>query len=483
MPITDGASSATDGAPEAGLIDGSNDPQSPEAGVGPTDAGNDTNVTQVAIGLRFSCALSNGGDVKCWGQDSYGSLGRGSLGTDITDPLSASVLDFGTSRRVTQITAGNYHACALFEDGKARCWGRNDSGQLGQGTQQDYGDEANEQLNALQDIALSNITSIEAGSFGTCALAGNPGSESLYCWGSNTLGELGIGDTQMLTAPQGPAVLAAQPKSMIAGARWVCAHLSTNDARCWGNYNWGVLGVGTIDFPIGDGEGDGAGEGALPNDSAYNVKGLPGPVTTLAGDHITMCALSLGSVYCWGRNSEGRAGYPVATYGDELWQPPRAVNLGNVTISQISSTHSHGCAVDDEGIVRCWGSAPQEGLGYPGVGRVGEMRDPIDDYELMRIAGDGGADAGDAGSDLPLGAIDLGDFDGTPGLDPATAVFTGFGVTCAAMQTGGLRCWGDNTWGRLGYGTALPNIGLTQTPAEAYEQMGFSDIKVFSSSE
>jgi alpha-tubulin suppressor-like RCC1 family protein len=383
-------------------------------------------------------------------------------------------LDFGTNRRVLQLSTSFYHSCVRFEDNKARCWGRNESGQLGNNTQLDYGD-IGDQLSNLPDLPLSNVQSITAGRYNTCAVAGTAGFERLYCWGANAHGELGRSNTAVLHQPGEPAELNARPLASIAGNSWVCALLS-NAARCWGTYSYGVQGTGPASSWLGDNE--------FPNLPSHNVKGLPvGAPTMLTGIANTMCALAGGDVYCWGRNQNGQTGYPVTPYGTEIWQPPRAVNLGDVSLVQISTGANANCGLDDEGFVRCWGYDVNDGsLGYPGISQIGADRDPAFDYQLMRGGDAGisdGIDAGPVTPGLPIGAVDLGDFDGMPGPDPATHVEVGPDRACAIMENGAVRCWGEDTAGLLGYGTGVSYIGLTDSPAQAYEKIGYADVKIF----
>jgi cysteine-rich repeat protein len=438
-----------------------------------------TTIEQIAIGIDFTCALSGAGGVKCWGMDTYGSLAQGTTGNDLTDPLQAELLDFGTDRRVVQITARYYHACALFEDGKARCWGQNAYGQLGRESTANYGDGPNELLKNSGDINLSNIEQIVAGYRNTCAILE---TGSLYCWGYNNVGNLGIGSTQQFTYPSTPTVLDAIPTSLMMMNQGMCTSLTGGTARCWGSQAYGMLGVGTINHRIGDGQGDGAGEGELPDDPDYNVKGLPGPLSAMGAGFNTGCTVVDGDVYCWGLNSVGQAGYPTGTYGTEVWQTPRAVNLGVVNVVQLAVGWGQVCAVDDEGVVRCWGGGGSGQTGYPGGIKVGYDQDPVDDYLLMDAADSGFPDAGRPPG-LPLGAVDVGDFEGELGLDPAVKVVAGHDATCAQMQTGGWRCWGDNALGRLGYDPNQATIGYEKSPAATYEDLGYADIKVFGPSE
>ena len=140
-------------------------PQRPEAAPGsPRSAAlRGTPVYALALGVQYSCALLSGGAVKCWGSDEYGALGRDGPRQDIADPSSIEPIDFGTSRQVQLVSAGWHHACVLFEDGKARCWGRNEQGQLGDGSTEDYGDDPDESLALRPDLPLDHIIDISAG--------------------------------------------------------------------------------------------------------------------------------------------------------------------------------------------------------------------------------------------------------------------------------------------------------------------------------
>jgi alpha-tubulin suppressor-like RCC1 family protein len=405
----------------------------------------------------------------------YGYLARGTLGVDVNDPLQAEVYDFGTTRRVIQIATNRYHVCVLFEDGRARCWGNNEQGQLGDGTQQNFGDDSTEILSERPDLSLTHIKSITAGRDGTCAISDVSGSDKVYCWGANARGEVGIasGADRVLNPSGQPITLNTVPKAVIGNQYSYCALLATNVARCWGTYLKGVRGMGVTNYDLGDNE--------TPSSNAFNVQGVPNPISQLAGSYFTNCAISSGDLYCWGGNLNSEAGYPNASYGDEIWQTPGKVNLGDVSLVQASVTDQYGCGVDDEGVVRCWGSNLDDGaLGYPYVYRVGYAREPAADYQLMHDALlDGGSPDSGVTPGLPIGAVDLGDFDETPGLDRAVRVEAGYHRTCALMEGGTLRCWGQNSYGTIGYAEAGEFIGLTDSPAQAYRQIGYSDVKVF----
>jgi cysteine-rich repeat protein len=479
----DGGASCGDGHTDLGLAEECDDGNQRHSDGCEIDC-KKTRITQLGLGRFFTCALSSGGGVKCWGTDNFGVLGRGTTGEHVADPTQIDVLDFGTSRRVKQLVSSVFHSCVVFEDEKARCWGRNDYGQLGIGSKTHYADEPSESLGALDDLPIDQIKAISVSEQNTCVISDTSGSNRLYCWGSNAQGQLGIGATVDKTTADtnDPAQLTELPTQITSGYLAACAVYDAGLVRCFGSHVYGQLGCGVIDFDIGDGIGDGNGLGTLPNNFSLDVQGLPGAPSAIIGDFYTHGALIDDQLYCWGRNTDAQTGHPIASVGTEVWQAVGPVNLGDVSVMQAALGSSHGCALDDRGVVRCWGRSIQGALGYPGHSDVGRDRAPVLDYQVMSgLFVDGGpTDAAIPGAEsLPLGAVNIGDFDGTPGLDPATHVWVGQSASCALTEEGGLRCWGFNEGNHLGYGTAVANIGLTQSPAELYAQVGFADVKVF----
>jgi alpha-tubulin suppressor-like RCC1 family protein len=91
--------------------------------------GLEAHVVAISAGLAHTCALTERGRVRCWGNDSYGQLGDGDGGSS---RLPVAVSDLGAS--VVAISAGEFHTCAVTEGSRPACWGSNDSGQLGDGT-------------------------------------------------------------------------------------------------------------------------------------------------------------------------------------------------------------------------------------------------------------------------------------------------------------------------------------------------------------
>ena len=160
-----------------------------------TELGGGHTATAVATGESHSCALLEDASVKCWGRNDHGQLGlgdtvaRGARASDMGDALP--IVPLGAPVRA--IAAGANHTCALLDGGQVKCWGLNDTGQLGQGSTADVGDQSGEVL-ALAPVDLGpgrTAVAIDVGSH-TCALLDDGG---IKCWGSNSSGELGQGDT------------------------------------------------------------------------------------------------------------------------------------------------------------------------------------------------------------------------------------------------------------------------------------------------
>jgi alpha-tubulin suppressor-like RCC1 family protein len=154
-----------------------------------------TGVTSISSGHGFSCALTNAGAVKCWGYNAYGQLGIGTKGSQSTPQ---DVL--GLSTGVVAIATGAAHSCALMDDGTVKCWGFNDAGQLGTGTDTgpancpDFSSLPAESchLAPVDVVGLQDVVAIEAGNQVTCAVLA---AGDVKCWGQNLFGQLGIGTT------------------------------------------------------------------------------------------------------------------------------------------------------------------------------------------------------------------------------------------------------------------------------------------------
>lgn len=172
-------------------------------------AGGGRTATMISLGLEHSCALLDDQTVKCWGRNDQGQLGLGDTndrGLD-SSTMGDALPSVALGEPALAVAAGDSHTCALLESGGVKCWGRNDAGQLGQGDAANRGDEPGE-LEALSPVDLgpgATAIAIDAGTH-TCVILSSGG---IKCWGPNTQGQLGLGDT----LPRGitPGDVAALP--------------------------------------------------------------------------------------------------------------------------------------------------------------------------------------------------------------------------------------------------------------------------------
>ena len=251
------------------------------------------------------------------------------------------------------IIGGFGYVCAVALDGRVYCWGSNSNGKIGSGnTSSALVPSAVKISGALVGKVIKQIEPSSAGNH-SCVIASD---DKAYCWGHNGFGQLGNNNTVNSLTPVAvdtAGVLASKTiKQIASGGISSCVIASDDKAYCWGSNNFGQLGNGN-----------------LKNSST------PTPVSTTgvlagktikqitAGTEFTCAIASDDKAYCWGSNSSGQLGNN-STINSGV---PVAVNTSGVlagkTIKQISAGSSHTCAIASDDKAYCWGSNSSGQLG------------------------------------------------------------------------------------------------------------------------
>ena len=280
----------------------------------------------VAGGLKFvtlastgdhTCALVASGAAYCWGKNDFGQFGNGTKSNGSTVPGSTTPVPVSGGLHFTALDAGGYHTCGIVGSGAAYCWGLNQSGQLGNGSQ-------GTNVDALVPTAVSGglvFTAIFTGFYHTCGLASD---QTVYCWGSNLYGGLGDGSFMTNGLASGPDYCPTYPNTGACSVRPVvmppglggyhpftlglggyhtCGLANAGVAACWGADTYGQLGNGTTGMIGNTSNRSGViGSATFPGRLAF--KGIAPSIT-----NYTCAIMTTGEeVYCWGRNDVGQLG-------------------------------------------------------------------------------------------------------------------------------------------------------------------------------
>lgn len=425
----------------------------------------------LAAGWGLTCARRREGTVRCWGsvrpgrRHAPGEVAGIAGATEIAvgrDRVCAVLADGGVACKAMddaapaariagiagakQLAAGAAHTCALLADRTVRCWGRNDQGQLGDGTQDPV-------TGVARVVDIDDAVRLGAALGGTCAFRANG---DVDCWGelgmgrptpepwslpwvdgmvgaaasiSRACGLFADGSVQCVRESALPELRKVAGISdavqVVAGFMHFCALGREGRVRCWGDGSEGHLGVA-----------------AAGSDVPRRVPGLDDARDLAIGD--VPCAVRAdGGVTCWGRSFRQR----------ELPTAPRAVP-GMSDAVRLATNGDGMCVLGKAGAVRCWG----ERLAWMGAPSEGDAVTALDALGASAGArslavGDGVACVVDAdGRVRCAGRDDRGERAGStdkskkanvvPGLEPAVEVASVDGLVCARLVSGKVACWG-----------------------------------------
>lgn len=258
-------------------------------------------VEELALGSAHSCARVKDGAVLCWGQNSNGQLGDGTL-EDRYRPTPVQNL-----KRAARIAAGQTATCAALEDGTVMCWGG-----LPTPREPPPGAPVAQSKLPAPVADLAGVAAVSVGGAHACAL-GRDGS--VRCWGENNKGQLGDGTTAPRERPA-PVPGLRGVAQINAGASWTCALLRDARVSCWGAMDdlalgprpklvAGLSGLASIAGTCGRGT-----EGAVSCRRAdgFEVVEESGAAQIAAGRTHACLLTTAGEVRCWGSNGAGQLG-------------------------------------------------------------------------------------------------------------------------------------------------------------------------------
>jgi alpha-tubulin suppressor-like RCC1 family protein len=206
-------------------------------------AGLSSGATSVSVGLQSTCAITAGGGVQCWGDNTYGELGNNSTASSLV-PVQVVGLTSG----VVALSVGDYSACAVTAGGAVQCWGAGGGAGSALGSSApticaaDGGGSASFCSPVpIQVIGLtSGATGVSVGDHTACAVTAGGG---VQCWGDNSSGELGNNSTTNSLAPVQVAGLTGDAIAVsVLGGPSTCALAAGGSVECWGDNRYGELG-------------------------------------------------------------------------------------------------------------------------------------------------------------------------------------------------------------------------------------------------
>jgi alpha-tubulin suppressor-like RCC1 family protein len=350
------------------------------SGICVNGACNDPVALAVPGGYNHACAILADGSVWCWGANESGEIGDGTQ-TQRNVPTRAKLPKAATAVSANGSLFG--YTCAVLVDKTLWCWGDNASGELGVGQK-----VAN--ASTPQQVPLQGVTQVSAGGDHACALAGGHS----YCWGANGFGQ--VGDGSAIAEVPAPAKIGGAGVVVSAGGSHTCAvDTGAGDVSCWGDDAHGELGDGMTTMS--------------PVATAVQAGVVSGVDLLAAGASATCAGEKGGSVYCWGSNASGQLGIGETT--DQ--STPTALSLTGATVLGLGVAHA--------------GAVTPAGLFMWGSNSIGQLGDGhwLDQTTPERID-----------------------------LQPGVAALSLAGYsTCALTTDRKVYCWGANDKGQLGNGT------------------------------
>ena len=340
-----------------------------------------------------TCAVTPSGTVKCWGGSDFGQLGDNdevmAALTDSSKKFKSAPVTVANLNGIKQVAVGYNHACAIFQTGSVSCWGDNSRGQIGDGT-------TTLRPQATPVVGLSaKVTQLALTYQSSCALLE---TGAVQCWGGNTQGELGVGQTAKINQSTSPISVVllnnVTIKRLVSGRQHLCGITNSDTLVCWGWNDSGQLGLNNTAAQF------------IP----MVVTSVGSGIQQVAAGYGHSCAVRASDTVCWGDNSKGQLGDGTTTSSS---LPVVVTDLSGVT--ELALGKEHSCATKSSNDTMCWGSR-----------QAGQTAQSIDAVLLDKTP-------------VVVG-----------GLTGKHSISAGDFHSCSISDGGAAKCWGKNDLGQLG---------------------------------
>lgn len=351
---------------------------------------------KVTCGQHHTCALTQKNDVYCWGNNAYGQVNM-SANNKVNLPTKINSDELESNELIKDLSSGMLHNCGVTNLGNIYCWGHNEYGQLGAGSNSPatigYAVKP-------KDPSFSNkfFKQVATYSSHNCAL---DNSGSTYCWGLNSNGQAGIDPSTNIVYDLSLVSGGHSFINLSVGNSFSCGVESDGDVYCWGERSDGKLGSTISDMP---------GNITLPQIWLVLNINLNKSINISAGYSHTCSVIDLGKTYCWGISDDGELGDSENTIN---YYPFEITSTNSGDLKKVASGDNHTCAINLYGELYCWGdnSFNQLGDGTSNNSnepvKVDDSLYPVEDEKFIKVL--------------------------------ASNEFS-----CALSTVGLLYCWGDN---------------------------------------
>ena len=400
-------------------------------------------VSSMDSGDHHICAITTDPSLVCWGHNSMGQLGQ--IRTEVEASMKPLVVDLPAAP--LDVSVDELHSCAVLVDGSVWCWGSNSFGQLGNGATE----------NSDTPVKVENLpikpTLVAAGSTHTCVLSEESGA---YCWGNNEFDQIGekVGESMVIRPHK---VAGSSPGVYIeAGQDHTCAIALKRNVECWGAYWEGQLGTGDMGNKFG---------------KPVSPAGIDNPVVSLAVGRDHACAsLAGGKLFCWGDDRGGQIGSGNRRSLESVVAPSG--------FSDVDLGAANTCAVALTQKLYCWGAywktaTSSEPSLTPTV--VEQIDSPVADIAMglshrCALGTDGRVwcwgSNGHGESSSSAKFVNVPELVDLPG--PASILEAGLYHNCAVLLDGRMFCWGKNFNGQLAVGDTVegptPRLSSIRSP-------------------